>query len=154
MTTIVSKANYLAEIQVSYKTKVKPSERKKITQAKDCYDILKEVWDMDNIEHVESAVLLLLNRTNQVLGWFKLSVGGVAGTVIDKKVIFQIALNANASHFIVSHNHPSGTLKASESDIRLTRDLKTAAKMLDLELLDHVIITSEGYISLADEGLM
>lgn len=153
-TTTVEKSSCLAEIQISYQTKVKPSERKQIKDSRDCYEIFKQVWNTETIEHIETAIVLLLNRANKVLGWCKISTGGVSGTVIDRKVIFQLALNANASSFILAHNHPSGNLKPSESDIKITREVKEGAKMLDLELFDHLILTSEGYTSMQDEGLM
>ena len=154
METTVIKSDNLAEVEISYKNPVKVADRKKIHSAVDAYRILNSVWNMDNIEHVESAVVLLLNRNSDVLGWAKISVGGVAGTVVDKKVIFQLALNANASAIILSHNHPSGNLKASNEDLAITKDIKAAGKLLDINLLDHIIITSEGYFSMAEEGMM
>jgi DNA repair protein RadC len=74
--------------------------------------------------------------------------------VADPKVIFQVALKANACSMILAHNHPSGNLQPSESDIRLTRKLKDAGLMLDLPVLDHLIVSSEGFYSFADEGLL
>lgn len=114
--------------------------------------MLKEVFNPDKIEHVEECVLLCLNRQNKVLGWAKISTGGISGTVVDSKVIFQIALNTNSSGIILAHNHPSGNLKASSEDIRTTKKIKEAGDVLEITLLDHIIITSESYVSLADEG--
>jgi len=153
LNNIIEKSNCLAEVEISYKTKVKPSERKQIQRSSDSYEIFKEIWNHDNMEHVETSFLLLLNRANKVLGWCKISSGGVAGTVVDKKVVFQLALNANASFIILAHNHPSGNLRPSNADIQITKELKEGGKLLDLHIIDHLILTSEGYFSMADEGL-
>jgi len=99
-------------------------------------------------------MVLCLNRANRILGWAKVSQGGLTGTVADPKLIYQIALKSNASSIIIAFNHPSGNLNPSESDIQLTRKLKEAGLMLDLPVLDHLIISSEGYYSFADEGLL
>jgi len=144
----------VAEIQLTYKSNVKPSLRPKITGSKDAYDVLLENWDGSKIELVEQFKVMLMNRANKVLGIFELSTGGVSGTVADPKIIFVAALKGGASGIIVAHNHPSGNLTASQSDIDLTRKLKEAGKFLEIQLLDHVIVTTEGYFSFADEGLI
>lgn len=99
-------------------------------------------------------MILCLNRANKVLGWAKVSQGGLSGIVADPKVIFQIALKSNGSSLILCHNHPSLNLQPSEADIHLTRKLKEAGLMLDLPVLDHLIVSSEGFYSFADEGLL
>ena len=99
-------------------------------------------------------MVLLLNRANKTLGWSRISVGGVNGCVADPRIIFQTALKANASSIIVSHNHPSGNCEPSQSDIALTNKLRDAGNFLDIQVLDHVILTSEGYYSFADEGIL
>jgi DNA repair protein RadC len=98
--------------------------------------------------------VILLNRANKVLGICEVSTGGVAGTVADPKVIFAAALKALASSIILSHNHPSGNLAPSQADIELTHKLKAAGRFLELPILDHIIMTSEGYYSFADEGVL
>lgn len=148
------KSNCLAEVKVSYKTKVKPSERPQITAAKDAYEVLKNTYDNDSIEHVECFVMLLLNRSNRVLGWTKVSQGGVSDSMVDPKVVFQIALAGNASSIILSHNHPSGSLQESKSDIAVTKKLKECGNLLGIAVLDHIIVTVDGYNSLADKGLI
>ena len=95
-----------------------------------------------------------LDGANSVLGWSKTSQGGLAGTVAYPKVIFQLALKANACGIILAHNHPSGNIKPYDADIRLTRKLKDAGQLLDLPVLDHIILTSEAYYSFADEGIL
>jgi DNA repair protein RadC len=144
----------VAEITLSYKTKVKPSERPKISSSRDAYEILLQYWDKDKLELQEQFKVLFVNRAHKVLGQYELSTGGVSGTIADPKLIFVAALKACASGFIVCHNHPSGNLTASQSDIDLTRKLKEAGKFLEIQLLDHIIITTEKYMSFADEGLL
>jgi DNA repair protein RadC len=144
----------VAEIQLIYKTMIKPSLRPKISTSRDAYNILLKNWDDTKIEFVEQFKVLLLNRTNKVLGIFEVSTGGVSGTVADPKVIFAAALKANASGIILAHNHPSGNLNASQADIDLTRRIKEGGKLLEIQLLDHVIVTTESYYSLADDGFI
>jgi DNA repair protein RadC len=146
--------NYnLAEIQVSYKTKVKPSERRKITTSKDAESVLREVWN-DTIEFREEFYILLLNRANQVLGWYKVSAGGITGTVVDPKLIFSVALKGLACSLVLAHNHPSGNLQPSSQDIALTQKLKQAGEILEIPILDHLILSTEGYYSFGDEGIL
>jgi len=128
--------------------------REKITCSRDSYDILKHIYSDDKIEYVEEFYVLLLNRANKVLGWMKVSLGGITGTVADPRIIFQAALLSNATSIIISHNHPSGNTNPSSADIELTRKIKAAGAFLDIVLLDHVIVTTEAYYSFADEGII
>src|SRR5258706_16357183 len=109
----------VAEIQLTYKSNVKPSLRPKINGSKEAFSILMKNWDESRIEFIEQFKVMLLNRANKVLGLCEVSTGGVSGTVADPKVIFVAAIKAGASGFIVAHNHPSGNLVASQSDIDL-----------------------------------
>ncbi len=144
----------VAEIQLAYRQTVKPSRMPKVSSSRDAYDILLKNWDQDRIGFIEEFKLLLVNRAHKVLGQLEVSLGGVSGTVADPKIIFAAALRATASGIIVAHNHPSGNLSASQSDIELTRKLKEAGKFLEIQLLDHLIVTTEGYFSFADEGMI
>jgi DNA repair protein RadC len=154
METTIQKSNNLAEIELRYKTKVKPSEMPKISDSRDAYNILRPLYGEYDIERIEEAIVLVLNRANKVLGWVKIGVGGLTGVVMDVKVIMQIALNSNAASIVVAHNHPSQQLKPSVQDIELTRKIKEAARLFDISLLDHLILTAEGYTSMADEGIV
>lgn len=102
----------------------------------------------------EEFYILLLNRANKVLGWHRISLGGVSGTVVDIKIIFSIAVKALASGIVLGHNHPSGGLIPSEQDRTITRKIKEAGKILDIEILDHLILTADGYFSFADDMIM
>lgn len=144
----------VAEIQLSYKPYVEPSERPQILRSKDAYEILKQCWDYEMIEIVEHFRILLLNRANKVIGSRLISSGGIAGTVADPKLIFAIALKGLATGIILAHNHPSGNLNPSQADIELTKKLKEAGKFLELPILDHIIMTTKKYYSFADEGLL
>ncbi|WP_299760936.1 JAB domain-containing protein [uncultured Pontibacter sp.] len=144
----------VAEIKLSYRNKVKPSERPQVTSSTDSYQVLKASWDPGRLEFVEQFKVLLLSRANRVLGIYEVSTGGVGGTVADPKLIFAAALKACASGIILSHNHPSGNLKPSAADLQLTKKMKQGGELLDIAVLDHIILTSEGYYSLADEGLL
>lgn len=127
------------------------TDRPKIAVSKDAYDLLR--GDLIDIPHEEFWVLLL-NRANRVIKKHKISLGGVHGTVADPKIIFKTALEELASGIIVAHNHPSGNLTPSQQDIDLTRKLKEAGKLLEIQLLDHLIVAGKQYYSFADEGLL
>ena len=144
----------VAEVQLSYKTTVKASDRPQINSSIDVYKVLQENWNYEVIEFIEEFKIILLNRANRVLGIVPISVGGTAGTIADPKVIFVSALKCNAASIILAHNHPSSNLKPSNADIELTKKLKNAGQFLDLPILEHIILTKEGYLSFADEGLM
>lgn len=143
----------LAEIKVSYKTKVKFSEMRKIVSSKDAEEIFRNIWS-DAMELREEFYMLLLNRANRVLGWYRISEGGTAGTVVDPKLIFSIALKCHASGIMLCHSHPSGNTQPSQADLSLTKNLVAGGKLLEISVLDHLILTSENFFSFADEGMM
>ena len=128
-----------------------PEEKPKITSSKDAFDLLK--GDMMDLPKEEFWVLLI-NRANRVIKKKRVSEGGVSGTVADPKIIYKMALEELATGIIVAHNHPSGNLQASQSDIDLTRKLKEAGKFLEIQLLDHIITANQKYLSFADEGMI
>ena len=126
-------------------------EKERITGSRDAYNLLKS--DLMDITH-EEFWILLLNRANRVMRKLQVSQGGVSGTVADPKIIFKHALDELASAIILAHNHPSGNLNASQADLDLTKKLKEAGKLLDIQVLDHLIVAGQKYFSFADEGLM
>ena len=145
----------VAEVQLIYKSKVPASQRRSIKCSRDAFDLFLQSWNPDTIEHSEEFKLLLMNRSNSVLGILTVSKGGLSGTVTDVRLIFQAAIKANASGIIVAHNHPSGNLNPSESDTKITHKIKEAGNLMDIQLLDHLILTTEGnYFSFADNGLL
>ena len=145
----------IAEVQLIYKTRIKASDRKKISCSRDAYKIFLDGWNPEIIEFVEEFKILLMNRSNSVLGIMEVSKGGISGTVTDVRLVFQAAIKANASGIICCHNHPSGNLNPSESDTRLTQKLKEAGNLMDIQLLDHLILgLDDNYYSYADNGLI
>jgi DNA repair protein RadC len=126
-------------------------KRDKITSSKDVFDILNPILiDLP----FEEFWLLILNRANLVIKKEMISRGGVSGTVVDTKIIFKAAIENYASSIIICHNHPSGNLKPSEADIRITKNIKEAGKLMEIPLLDHLIVAENGFYSFADEGML
>lgn len=144
----------VAEIEISYKPNYKASDRPKITTSAEAYAILIANWSLDRVGLLEEFKIILLNRRNRVLGVVNISQGGVSGTLADPKVIFAVALKSAASAVIISHNHPSGELKPGSNDINLTRKLQEGGKLLDIEVMDHLIVSKDSFYSFADEGLL
>lgn len=144
----------IAEVELVYRTKVKAGDRPQILSAADACGLLRQGWDEGKIELLEQFKVLFLNRANRVLGLYNVSSGGITGTVADPRLIFTCALRLNAVALILAHNHPSGSLQPSRQDEELTQKIKGAAALLDMKVLDHLIISSEGYYSFADEGLL
>ncbi|MHA7102549.1 JAB domain-containing protein [Roseivirga pacifica] len=144
----------VAEITLSYYPDINLKDQEKISCSSDAERLFRENWNDAHIGFVEEFKVMLLNRSNKVLGISSISKGGVSGTVADPKVIFALALKAVASGIIVAHNHPSGNLKPSHADITLTKKLSDAGKLLDIVLLDHIILSTDGYTSFSDEGYL
>ncbi|MCW3074595.1 MAG: repair protein [Flaviaesturariibacter sp.] len=144
----------VAEVELVYKSRVKPSERPAIVSSADAFNVLRLLWEEGKMDLVEQFKVLFLNRANKVLCVFNVSSGGITGTVADPRLIFTAALRVNAVAVILSHNHPSGNLQPSRADEELTQKIKGAGALLDIKVLDHLILSSEGYYSFADEGLL
>ena len=125
--------------------------RPRISGSRDGFDILKS--HLQDLPHEEFWVILL-NRANRVIKKHQISQGGVAGTVADPKIIFKLAISELASGVILAHNHPSGNLTASQADMDLTKKIKEAGKLLEIQVLDHLIIAGKKYFSFADEGIL
>lgn len=126
-------------------------EKPRITGSRDCFAILK--GHLQDLPHEEFWVILL-NRANRLMRKCQISQGGVAGTVADPKIIFKLAISELASGIILAHNHPSGNLTPSQADIDLTKKIGQAAKLLEIQVLDHLIVAGRKYYSFADEGIL
>jgi DNA repair protein RadC len=144
----------IAEVELVYKTSVKPSHRPVLKDSKIVYELLLQTWDKNKIQLQEQFKVLLLNRANRLLGILDAFSGGISGTVVDPRLIFSAAIKANACGIMLAHNHPSGNLQPSRTDEELTQKIKHGGKLLDIGVLDHLIICEEGYFSFADEGLL
>jgi len=145
--------NYLNEITIQYSkksfgnTSVKTSSDAEI-MSREIYSITES-----QIEVKEYFFILLLNRANEVLGYVKLSEGGICGTFVDTRLAFASVLKGLATGIILLHNHPSGNANPSETDIQLTRKFRSIGELLDIAILDHIILTATGYYSFADNGM-
>jgi DNA repair protein RadC len=139
-------------IKVNFDKKVKKTELVQITSSDSVVKVLRKVFNADTFDWTEEFILLCLNRQNTVVGFYKVSSGGISGTIADPRVIFTTALNCLATSIIIAHNHPSGNLQPSQADKEITTKIKEAGKMLDIRLLDHIILTDTGYYSFMDEG--
>jgi DNA repair protein RadC len=140
--------------QITLKLKKGEELNCKIKESKDAVDLFRKVWDNDSLLIYESMICVFLNRQNNTIGWYKVSQGGLNGTIIDNRLILAIALNCLASGILMCHNHPSSNLNPSEADISITKRLKEAGNIMDIQLLDHIILTEESYYSFADNGLI
>lgn len=146
----------LPQIEISIKYKgTKKSDIKSISNSSDIYEVLKLMFNQDTIEWTEEVVLMCLTRSNKVIGYYKVSSGGLSASIVDPKVIFTIALNcAGTCHLVLAHNHPSGALVPSTQDDDITQKIKQGAALLDMKLLDHLIVTKDGYYSYCDQDRM
>ena len=126
-------------------------EKKKITSSASVFELMQPI--IGELPH-EEFWIIYLNNSNKVIQKNQLSKGGISGTLVDVRLALKTALEVGATGIILAHNHPSGTLKPSNSDKQLTTKLKTAAQSLDIKILDHLIITEKAYFSFADESLL
>ncbi len=145
---------FVEEISIHYKHKIPPSQRLTVKDSKQAYQIFNDSWNKQTIDLFEEFKMILLNRASRVIGMVSISAGGLTGTIADPRLIFSVALKTLASSIVISHNHPSGALKPSIEDEHLTKRLVEGGKLLDITVIDHLIITSEGFFSFADEGLI
>ena len=128
-------------------------EQKKIMSSSDVYDYAKQFYS-DDLLIYESSFIVLINRANKVLGYAKISQGGVAGTVVDTKIVEKYAIESLCAGVFFVHNHPSGNVKPSMEDKLITDKLKKALSLFDIKLVDSVIISDGSFFSFCDEGLL
>ena len=146
----MGKLNEICEIEVIYKRPAIAS-MESIKEAEDIVEVFRKLITEEKIDHKEFFLVALLSRHNHVLGVAKTSVGSTNGTVVNIKEIFQLAIKTNSCGIILCHNHPSGNLKPSENDISITKKIKEACTLCEISLLDHIILTSEGFHSFIDD---
>lgn len=142
----------IPEIKLRYVSSANKTFSEKITKSQDAEKIFRQIFGKDEIELREQVVVLYLNNANKVIGYYRHTTGGLTSSLIDTRLILATALKSLSTGIIICHNHPSGALVPSQSDIKLTSSLKTASKQMEIQLLDHIIITKEGYYSFADQG--
>lgn len=140
----------VGEVELSYKPKFKSLHQ--VTCSEDAYKYLLPTYKEGTICYKEYFKVLFLNQSNQVLGYILISEGGITDTTVDVRVILQAALLTNSVAIILAHNHPSGNLKPSRQDMEITKQVKNAAQLMRITVLDHLILTDAGYYSFSDEG--
>lgn len=143
----------VAEMAIVHNQIIKPADRPKVSSSQEADAILRSFIGPD-MDVREVFYVLYLNRLNSVVAAYKVGVGGVAGCVVDVKLVMFGAISHLATGIILCHNHPSGNLKPSQADIDLTKRVREAAKLMDIMVLDHLILTSESHYSFANEGLI
>jgi DNA repair protein RadC len=142
----------IAEIKVSYSTN--QVDKIKLVNCRETFEFILSKWDLDIIEFQEECKVVLVNRANFVLGIYNLSKGGISGTVVDIRIILSVALKCNASGIILAHNHPSGNMKPSEADRKITKKLKESCDLIDITLIDHFIISKNSFFSFSQDGIL
>ena len=142
----------VGEVKLSYKPK--NISKYKVTSSEDAYKYLLSTYKKGTICYKEYFKVLFLNQANQVLGYTLISEGGLTETTADVRLIFQAALLTNSVALILAHNHPSGNLKPSPEDIRLTKQVREASNFMRIKILDHIILSDTEYYSFADEGML
>ncbi|PHR43402.1 MAG: hypothetical protein COA32_16280 [Fluviicola sp.] len=144
----------IPEVKVQFKKKTSVSFPRNISNSEDAAALFRSLYDEGEIELHECMFVLFLNESIQPIGYMKHSIGGISETLVDQRIIFATALKCLATRMIVAHNHPSGNIKPSESDVKISKRLRENGKKLEINLLDSLIITKNSFTSLADEGLM
>jgi len=147
---LMGKLNEIHEVEVIYKRPV-ITTMESVKCSRDLIDIFRKLITEEKIDLKEFFLVALLSRNNKILGVSLIGIGSTNGTCINIKEILQLAIKTNSSSVIICHNHPSGNLSPSDQDISITKKIKEACKLFDILLLDHIILTREGYYSLADE---
>jgi DNA repair protein RadC len=140
--------------KIKVKVSVTKGDKVTITSPEKMVEVMRSIFDADTILWTEEVIMVCLNRANDVVGYYKISSGGFSGSVVDPRVVMTIALNNASSSIILAHNHPSGNLKPSEGDKAITEKIRKACAFFDMNLLDHLIITDESYLSFKEEGLI
>jgi DNA repair protein RadC len=138
--------------ELKIKVKATKGDEFYIKNSDDVVNVLRSIFNADTLQWTEEFILVCLNRAHKVIGYYKVGAGGFSGVVCDVKVIMTMALQSSASSLIVAHNHPSGNLKPSEADRKMTDKINGACKLFDMTLLDHIILTADGSYSFAEEG--
>jgi DNA repair protein RadC len=140
--------------KIKVKVSVTKGDKVTITSPEKMVEVMRSIFDADTILWTEEVIMVCLNRANDVMGYYRVSSGGFSGTILDPRVVMTIALNNASSSIILAHNHPSGNLKPSEGDKAITEKIRKACAFFDMNLLDHLIITDESYLSFKEEGLI
>lgn len=141
----------LNQYTLAYKSKKKIMKKQEIKCSEDAYNIAKMLFDKHTKDIVEEFLIMLIDVKMMLIGWARISMGGISATVVDQRIVFSLALQTNSARIILVHNHPSGIAEPSERDKIVTKKLVACGKFLDIVIADHIIISDNDYYSFADE---
>ena len=144
----------LHEVQVSYRHPATENDKLKITNSQEAYEAFKSIWNQDTISMYEEFYVIFLDHAHHILGYRLIGRGTTSFCMVDTKIILTIGLLCHSSVLLLAHNHPSGQGYPSNADKKLTAKIQQGAKLFDIKVLDHLILTCEGYFSFQDEGLL
>jgi len=142
----------VAEIEISYKPLI--TDHTIIKSSSQAYELINSLWNKETINLQEQFAALFFNQSKKMIGWRVISTGNMTKCIVDIKLLVSLALHCMCTHVVIVHNHPSGNLKPSQSDEDITKTIKDALKLIDVQVMDHLIITECGYYSFSDEGLL
>ena len=125
-----------------------------ISSSPQAYELIKQLWDNEKINLQEQFATLFFNQSKKMIGWKVLSTGNMTKCIVDIKLLVSVALHCMCTHIMIIHNHPSNNLKASQCDENIIGTVKNALKLIDVELIDHLIIAEKEYLSFNDEGFL
>ena len=154
MTTDIKQEFLITEVELIYRNPVPASKRLRITGSKDAYDLLMASWDLNKIKLLEEFKVILLDQRNACLGISHLSCGGITSSVIDARLVFATAITARATGLILAHNHPSGVAEPSTADQEITEKIIYCLRLVDVQVLDHIIVGDTDTFSFAEHGLL
>jgi DNA repair protein RadC len=144
----------MAEIKAVYRSRTRRAERTRLSNPETAAHYLRASWNKDTIELIEDFLIVCLDPTNRAIGWVKVSSGGFDLVQVDLRVIFSLALQVGASALILAHNHPSDEVEPSSRDLQLTKQICDAGQLLNIVVLDHIILGTEGYFSFCEHLLL
>ena len=144
----------IPEVKVRFNRSASKKFLGRINRSSDVADFIRKIYKRGEVELQEQFIVLYLNQSNEIVGYYRHAKGGINSTIADVRIILSTAIKSNCVAIILAHNHPSGNLKPSDADRSLTKKITNAGLLMDISVLDHIIITKESYYSFADEGLL
>lgn len=144
----------IPEVKVRFNRSASKKFLGRITHSGNVADFIRSIYKRGEVELQEQFIVLYLNQANDIVGYYRHAKGGINSTIADVRIVLSTAIKCNSVSIIIAHNHPSGNLRPSDADRILTKKIKDAGKLMDISVLDHIIITKNGYYSFADEGFL
>lgn len=150
----MSRGFYAGEVKAIYECKTSITALPILKSSKDAYNYIKDKYVPESINYFESFYVIFLNRSNRIIAHQQLGQGSITGCILDVRMLISTATIFASVGVVLVHNHPSGSTKPSDADIALTKKVKEGLKLVDIQVLDHLIITDETYFSFTDEGML